>query len=447
MIGLFAVAASAAAAQERPITLADAVAEARAGSQDVQAARARADAARQGARAAGSFLWPTIGAEAGAVRSDDPVAAFGGRLRQGRFSQADFDPLALNHPAALTDWSGALGTSWAPVDFSADAGWRAARADADAAGLGARWAERAAAFRAEVRYLEAVGAVGRLAAADAALAAAEANQRTTSLRRDQGMLTDADVLQARAALEGARAQRIDAERGVRDARARLGLALGWSPELTPVPVDTAFTAGSMAETDTQAGSPATGDLSDRADLLASSAQVRASEARVVQAGRARLPRVEGFARLETHSMEAFSTAQHDWLVGFQVRVPLFTGMKISSMRHAAASMRDAAVAEHESRSREAEAEVRETRRGVGAARSGSAAARAASEAASEAARLMRRRFEEGLATTSDLLGAEARAAQLDMQAVNARLGLHIAVARLAFLTDTTNDDLDEGMDR
>lgn len=141
-------------------------------------------------------------------------------------------------------------------------------------------------------------------------------------------------------------------------------------------------------------------------------------------------------------MKAFSDTQDDWTVGFQVKVPLFTGLKITAMEHAAASMRDAAQAEHELRVRQADAEWNETVRMVSAARSGSEAAGAASDAATEAARLMRRRFEEGLATTTDLLGAEARAAQLDMQAVNARLGLQIARARLAFLSDTTNEGLD-----
>jgi len=176
---LLAIGVVPARAQERPIRLEEAIAEARGGSSVAQAARARAEAARQGRRAAASFLFPTVGVEAGMVRSDDPVAAFGGRLRQARFTQADFDPAVLNHPDPLTDWSGAVGAQWAPVDFSADAGFRAAQAEADAAGLGAEWAVRAAAFQAEVRYLEAVGAERRLAASDAALEAAQANEQVT----------------------------------------------------------------------------------------------------------------------------------------------------------------------------------------------------------------------------------------------------------------------------
>jgi outer membrane protein TolC len=251
------------------------------------------------------------------------------------------------------------------------------------------------------------------------------------------MLTDADLLQARAALDGARALRIDAGRGVADARVRLAVAMGWPADVVPVPVDTTFA-------DQGEGS---GDVTARADVLASEAGVRASEARLAQVRRARLPRVEGFARLETHSAEAFSGSEHDWTVGFQVRVPLFTGFKITAQEQAAASMRDAARTEHEQRVREAEAELAQAHRGAEAARQGYTAAQAAADAATEAARLMRRRFEEGLTTTSELLAAEARSAELRAQAVSVGLSLNLALARLTFLTHTTDNDLDGGMDR
>ena len=110
-------------------------------------------------------------------------------------------------------------------------------------------------------------------------------------------------------------------------------------------------------------------------------------------------------------------------------------------------MREAIRLDHDLRVREAEADVALAVRAVDAARQGIEAAQAASEAATEAARLMRRRFQEGMTTTADLLGAEARAADLSAASVNARLMLSLAAARLAFLTDTNTDDQSGGMDR
>ncbi|MDX1646849.1 MAG: TolC family protein, partial [Longimicrobiales bacterium] len=320
--------------EERPISLTEAVACATEQSPQVAAARARARAARHGRRAARSFQWPTLGLEAGVVRSDDPVAAFGGRLRQARFTQADFDPARLNHPDPLTDWSGAVHVSWAPLDFASFADHAAAALDADAAGLGADWAARTAGFVAEARYVEAVAAERRLRAAQVAQEAAEANLRVTVRRREEGALTDADVLQARASLSGAEARRIDAERAVADARDRLAVALGWPDGVVPLPTDTTFTP--------PAGAAPVG-VEARADLRASALRVRAHGARERQAARARLPTIQGFARIETHSAGVVEDIRDDWTVGFQIRVPLFTGFRIEAQREAASAMRDAAT--------------------------------------------------------------------------------------------------------
>lgn len=440
-------------AQEvRPVTLEEAVAEARQRSPDVRAARAQAEAAAQQASAAASYLWPTVGLEAGMMRTDDPVAAFGSRLRQGRFTQADFDPALLNDPAPLTDWSGAVGARWAPVDFSAEAARVAARRQAQAARFGADWAAEAAAFRAEMSYLQAVGARGMLTAAEAALAAAEANLRVVRRRAEEGLLTDADVLQAEAAAEGARARVIAGRQAVADAQEYLAVAMGWPAGAVPRPVDedmpTPVAEG--LEAVGGAGEAEVWDPGRRPDLRASLEALEAARASVAQASRARLPKVEAFARVETHAPEVADGLERSWTAGFQIRVPVFTGFAVTSQKAAAASMAEAARARHEGALRQARAEVAEARRGVASARRTVAASEAGARAAAEAARLMRRRFEEGLTTTADLLAAESRAAAMEAGAVQARLNLALAAARLAFLAHTTPENqepLSGGVDR
>jgi outer membrane protein TolC len=423
--------------EERPVSLEQAVEEARRGSLDVQAAKARAQAARHGLAAASAYLWPKLAVEAGAMRSNDPVAAFGSRLRQERFTTEDFDPARLNRPGAVADWSGAIGATWAPLDLPATAAREAASHEAAAAELGSTWAERAAEFRARVRYLEAVGAGRRLRATDAALEAATENARLVRRRRDEGVLTDVDLMQAQAALEAARARLIGAEKDLADARERLGVALGWPQRVTPVPTDTTFEVPSMSQA----------VVGSRPDLRASEVGLQAAGARVQQARRARLPVVFGFARLETHAPRAFSEVHDDWALGFQVRVPVFAGFALSARERAAGAALEAAQREHALRVREAEADDAAARRALDAARLGLRAAEAGAEAAEEAARLMRRRFDEGLATTADLLAVEAQAAELSARAVDARLAVHLAAARLAFLAHTNADDSDRGSDR
>jgi len=291
-----------------------------------------------------------------------------------------------------------------------------------------------------VRFLEALAAEQRLGASEAALEAAQANLARTSRRVEQGLLTDVDVLQALAAVEQARAAAIDADRSVADARDVLALAMGWEEGLVPIPVG--------AELETSPVVAATGDIRDRDDLNAAERAVLGAEARQRQVGRTRWPRIEGFARMETHSSELLSGAEADWTVGFQVSLPVFTGFEISARKSGASAMADAARLEHAEQVATARTALNAAIRRVAAAERQALAASAAEVAASEAARLMRRRFEEGLTTTADLLSAEASAAELAAHAIVARLGLRIAAAQVAYLTGSdNNNELSEGIDR
>jgi len=423
--------ASLGAQEMRRLTLEEAVAEARANHPTVAAAEARAAGAREQVAVAGAGRWPGLVLEGGVLASTDPVAAFGGRLRQGRFTEADFDPARLNRPEALTDFDAALVLGWTPVDFSRDAGIRAARAGADAAGLGAAWTERVAGYQAEVRYVEAAGAAVLLTAAEAALQAAEANFALVTRQAEEGLVTDADVLRARAALEQARVAVIRAEQGVTDARARLGLALGWSPRVVPVPAIEALVLGAEA--------PSGGDGRGRTDLTASEQRVAATAAMVDQASRARIPTVQGFARLEAHTDDAFTRHGDSWTVGLRVSVPVFSGFEVRSRRDAARAEHTAAALEHDHALDQARTQLAELRRGAESGRRAALAAEAGAEAAREAARLVRLRFEEGLATTAELLAAEASAVHHEGAAVQARLDHRLVVASLLLLDDPRLD--------
>ena len=65
---------------------------------------------------------------------------------------------------------------------------------------------------------------------------------------------------------------------------------------------------------------------------------------------------------------------------------------------------------------------------------------AAAAAAAEARRLVELRFQEGLATTVDLLQAEARLTGMRAGAVDALADYHLAVARLELVSATNPDN-------
>ncbi|TVR63104.1 MAG: hypothetical protein EA422_10120 [Gemmatimonadales bacterium] len=402
------------------------------GHPEVQAAQARAQGAFSQWDGSRAYRRPSVGVEWDALRTNDPVAAFGSRLRQGRFTEADFSPDRLNRPDALGDWAVGVGAEWAPFDPAATSAARAAQALAQAAGLGAEWVAEAAAYGAELHYLESVAAESRLAAVEASAGSARENLRVTTRRVEEGLATEGDLFQAQAGLENARAQVIRAEREIHDARERLGLALGWERGQIPVPVEQDMAA--LPDLPVPARGDVAVELEGRPDLLASMAHLEASAERVREARRARLPSMEGFARVGTHSQAPFGGAETNWMVGFRVRVPLYSGGGLTDRIEALDAERLAHEREHDFRVREAEVEVSEAVRALASAHEGVEVARAAARASGEAARLMRRRYEENLVTAADLMAVEARAAQDAVGEVDAAANLAMAAARVRFLS-------------
>jgi outer membrane protein TolC len=406
-----------------PLSLSQAEEMALEGNPDLRIAAARARAAREGSRIAGSFIWPVVGAEAGTVRSNDPVAAFGTRLRQGRFSEADFAIDALNSPDPITDWTAAVGGEWSVLDPARWAGRDVASLQADAAELGLERREEATLFQTRVLYFQALQAQARLDAAVTAEEAASATADLFAARRERGLMTDADLYQAEAELAGAAARRIHAEQMTQDARSRLGIFLGLPAGRLPVPVDRLLREISEVE-------PVALHLESRGDLMALDRMAKAAEARVSQANRSWLPSLQAFGRLSAHGHEAFGSREGSWTVGMQLSWPVFTGFARRSAVRAAREEERAARLERDRAVTRARAEVAEATRGVRSALGQVEATEAASRAADEARRLMERRFQEGMATAVDLLQAEARAVDMRTRSIDARASYLIAVARL-----------------
>lgn len=420
---------SAVLAQESvPLTLEEAVAEALAGNRGLAAAQARAEAASLAADAGDGFLWPSVQATAGAMRTDDPVGVFGTRLRQGRFTQADFDIGALNDPDALTDWTAGVGAQWDIARLDRWVERDAGEADRRAASAALDRTREGTVYRTRALYIGAVRAAAALEALETARTSAEATLSRVRRRVEEGMGTQADVLQAEAAVAGIQAGVEHARAGVADAREQLAAWLGWPADRIPVPAEGADILVGLTAPGT-----ATTALDQRADLVAGRAGVEAAQARARAVEARRLPGLQAFGQLSTHAPGIADSRETNWTVGVQLSVPVFTGFSLTRGADAAQAQARAMELEQAQREREAETEVRSARRGVEAARAALGSARSAGTAADEAVRLLRRRYEEGMATVADLLQAEAHAARLRNGVVDAEANLALALAALDFV--------------
>lgn len=391
------------------------------------AERADARAARAAPGEATRSFLPTVRAEVSGLRTTDPVAVFGLKLRQGVFAAGDLALDALNDPAAVGGFSS---SALVEMPLFAPEGWYgygAARSGADARDAGAARAAGATAFMVTQAYLDAQLAASRVGALDTALAAVREHARQAELLNRQGLVTGLDArlasLQA-ADLEVRRlAAYAEAENGLSRLRAQLDV-----PESTVLVLTDALGDGAD---DPCAGTACAVD--QRGDVRALDAGRDAAEAMRKRAWAAQLPQVGAFGGVAHHGQGApWGAGSGDWTIGVSVRWNAFPALGgISAVRKATAE-REAAAHRYEAARRGAEVEVLSAERALVAARQGGTiAARAAAEAR-EALAQAQVRYSTGAAPITELLDVQAAATQSALNLASARRDVAVAEASLAF---------------
>jgi outer membrane protein TolC len=415
---------SPARASAAPLTIEDAIRAAWADAPALRASAAMVEAARADAARARDARLPALSLAARAVRTDEPMMAFGLRLDQGRIGVEDFDPRRLNDPAALGAVGGGVTLS-VPLFMGGRllAGGRAAAAaaGAEAADDGRRRMEIAAAV--VEAYFGAQAAEEGVRHAEDLLAHAAETERFVRERNAQGLALDADLARAVAFRAQAEAERAAA--GQRRGSARSALALLAGDEAAGAELATPMTSpGSGPPPAAPAAAPG-----ERADLRAARLRRDAARAGVAAARGALLPALFAQASAETLRTPDLADGTSWTTVGVLLRWDLSLG-DADGLRAASARARAAAHA-LAWREREAAREVADAGRAVDTA---DARVRAAEEAvsASESARTLRAaRHRQGLLPLTDVLDAEAGLAGARALLLASRLDARVSRARVA----------------
>jgi outer membrane protein len=414
---LTATLAAPAVAQE-PLSLQEAVARARDANPAVRGAAAGLEDAR--ARVAGSQAawWPRVDATETVQRGNLPVYAFSALLSQRRFSEADFAVAALNHPDPLTNHRAAVTVQHALFDSERSVSTRTSRLQADIAAETAKAVGQDIAAQAAAAFAAALVADASIRAARAALEAAGDDLRRATERRDAGSATDADVLEMAVHQARARAALIDEESGAAVAHAVLADVMGEPPDRRYVLEAPA--AGPSAPTDV-AGLEQEAITRHpevrRVHLQQQSAAVEYAGARA-----ALLPQVSWQASYEWNG-DSFGSRTGGWIAGADVRLNLFRGFADRARMAASAAAVKRAEADRDALLARVRLDVRTAAVRLDSARGRVDVARAVVQQAREGQRIVRDRYDAGMAGIGDVL----RAAQAVVEAERLDAGAKAAV--------------------
>lgn len=323
-----------------------------------------------------------------------------------------------------------LGLNYLLLDF----GGRAARVEAARQALeAANWTHAATL---QTVLFGAIQAYYQLFAANASLEAAEATEQSTgralevaAYRYQIGAAALGDKLQAQTTHAQAKVTRQTAAGNAQTALGALATVMGLKPHAS-----LRFAPPSLSGPDEEREKDVQELIAlaktSRPDLAAAEAQVKASEAGILQARAGSLPTlslVGNYTYFETLGVSTVSS----WALGFQVAMPLFTGFNNTYQIKSAEEQVEAQAANRDKLEQSIAQDVWRAYYTLGATRENLKNTQELLDSALQSEKVALGRYEEGVGNIVELLNTEASLANARFQYVQAHYNWRIGKAQLA----------------
>lgn len=402
-----------------------------------KAAIADTQAASAEVHEAQSFLMPHVAFSELATRGDDPVYVFGSKLRQQRFTTDDFALNKLNTPLPYGNFSTRFGGTWNVFDsFASWHGISRAKEMNTAATHQLERTDQEILFRVVQSYYGVLLAAKKLDVAEQSEKTAKSILDRSQVRFEAGLAVESDLLSSKVRLASREQELIHARNNMEFTRAQLNTAMGVSVDTPYQPVgaltERNLTVNSLSDLEQKA-------LTARPDLKRIEAQQSAQELSVAIAKSSFGPRLNAFAGWELDNPTFLAGGGgNNWLGGIELQIDLFEG----GAKRAALS-RERANAERITALKQAASdavrlEVRQAYYDQDASRQQINVARTAIAQAQESLRINQDRYDSGLLTITDLLGAEEAAQHTQLDYWQAVYQFHISYANLELACGTLN---------
>ena len=421
-------------AQERVLSLKEALMLGQRGNPEVRALANSVLASEEDVGIARGFLLPKITFEERFMRTNNPTYAFMAKLNQARFEQSDFQIPSLNHPRAISDFQ--TGVSFEQAVFAPKAYLAIDMAKNESSAKGEEFERKKedVAFRVLKTYLGVQTAKAFVGVAGKAVEDAGEHERIAETRYGAGLGLYSDMLRARVALASAEERLVSARKALAVAKRALGLTLGLDESVDA--------AGERPSLDLRSEDYYTAAALSRKDLKSLEERYRNAQNSLKMANAGYLPvfGVGGSYQLNSHR-NPFGEEGDSWQVAAFLRWELFDGAKREHERQKAKHS-IAETAEYlDGMKKQISFLIYDAYLGVGEAKKGLDLARAALQSAEEGRRLVKTRYENSLSTLVDLLDVQTSLDGARASVVEKEGAYLTAIANLGFQSGTIMRDL------
>jgi outer membrane protein TolC len=384
-----------------------------------------------------SFLMPHLNFSETVTRGNDPVYVFGSKLRQQRFSTADFALNQLNSPLPFGNFTTRFGGTWNLFDsFASWHGVNRARHMNEATVQQLNRTDQEVVFRVINAYYQILLARKQLEVAEQSVTTAQAISDRSQSRFDAGLVVESDLLTAKVRLAARQQESIRARNDLELSEAQLNLATGMPAESTFQPAEDlterALPFPVLADAEKQA-------LTNRPELKRVNAEQAAQQETVAIAKSSFGPRVNAFAGWEMDNPTFLAGGGgNNWLGGIELQIDIFSGGAKRAELSRQRALEQKVIAMKQAATDGVRLEVRKAYYDADASRQQVEIARTAISAAQESLRINQDRYDTGLITITDLLGAEESARRSQSDYWEALCRFHTSFANLELARGTLN---------
>ena len=384
-------------------------------------------AARAQYRQTNAVFLPNISVSHTGITTNNPLMAFGSKLNQEIVTQSDFDPARLNNPERIENFATKIEVQQPIINLDGFYQRAAAKDKMEATGLQRLRADDHMKLETEKAYMQLQLAHKAVIVLEQALNTAEANLRLAENNFKQGYLQRADVLSVEVRVTEVNNQLQNARSNVKNASDYLMFLMSDPIDVILIPKDSLQVEMSPA---------VSGVISkDRADIQAMDLAAEARKKMYRADKMAFLPRLNAFGSYELYDDEIFSGTANGYVAGVSLSWDLFDGSKrFGKVQETKADYKKAEL-QYEQHLQQSQLELNQAQRSLNDAKNKLELTHMAMEQSKEALRIRNNRYEQGLEKTTDLLIAETKFSEKQLEYYQTVYEYNYAVAYLEFLTE------------
>jgi len=374
-----------------------------------------------------AVLLPQISLSNTSTFTNNPLYAFGYKLLQRDVTTADFDPQLLNDPGNVENFNTRIQLIQPLINLD---GWKErkmASINVEASNLQMQRTEEYIELEATKTYMQLQLAYKSLAVIEMAKETAVQNQIWAKNSYDQGLMQSAAYLNMEVRVAEIEHKLNLAKSNLQNISDYLNFLIGEESDRLLSPMDDLLLE--------EIGSDDDSVLSmNRKDILAMQYSVDAQEKLLESSKMSFVPRANAVANYEWNDASFMGFGANNYMVGVQLSWDIFSGYKNIGKIHQDKALLEKANLKQKKYIHESELELNKARRKFMDSKNQVKLTSLALEQSKEAFRITSNRFKQGLEKSKDLLYAETKYHEKELEHAKSIFNYNFSQAYLNFLT-------------